>query len=178
MRFELSLLILLVASVVGLFVVQAIVIRIARRAGYDAGAPQALVVLTELAWNVPVVAAAWLLVFQDLHGLDLIAGLLFVLLVYNCCGFGYFCLLNVTETSLHVNILMQLRVQGGMTQDQLIARYSVKQMLAARIERMTSLGHLENRDGRYYLRKNTVLQIERVYDLWRRILALPLSPEE
>jgi hypothetical protein len=173
----LALLVILIASLASLFILHAIACRVARATGHDSRPPQTIALGTILLWNVPVVLAAWRVAFRNLEGFELVCGLLFVLMTYNACGFGYFCLLNVTETSLHVNILMRLWVQNGMTLDELTARYSVKQMIAARIERMIGLGQLEERDGRYYLRNNTFLLIERVYDMWRLLLGLPRSPE-
>jgi hypothetical protein len=129
-----------------------------------------------MASNIPVMYLAWKLVLQSFPLVDMLGGAAYVLLTYNACCFCYFWLLNVTETSLHVNILMRLLAGGGASPQELASRYSVQDMIDARIERMQSLGQLEERDGRYFLGDRTFLYVGSVYDRWRKILGMPLNP--
>jgi hypothetical protein len=167
---------LVVIGLLVLFVAHAIACRAARYTRYAAAPPQTIALDTIAASNIPMVYAAWSVFLKTLPWLDLWCGIMYVLATYNACCFGYFCLLNVTETSLHVNILMRLWAEGGTRPEDLARRYSVKHMIEVRIERMIGLGQLAEREGRYFLRNRTFLMIERVYDTWRRILGLPLNP--
>jgi hypothetical protein len=166
----------LAGALLGLFLVHAVVSRLGRHFGYGTVAPQTIALCTILASNVPVLYLAWNMVLQTLQLPDRLCGVLYVLLTYNALCFGYFCILNVTETSLHINILMRMLAEDGTRPEDVRRQYSVKDMINARIERMKTLSQIEERAGRYYLRNHAFLVIERLYDIWRRILGLPLSP--
>jgi hypothetical protein len=169
---------ILVCAPVGLFVVNAIVSRALRYCGKASVPPQFVSLCTALAGNLPVLYFAWGAALKNLagHPLDLFCGLAYVVLTYNCCCYLYFCILNLSETSLHVNILMRLLISGGTRQEELAGIYGVKDMIGARIDRMIALGQLKEQDGRYVTGNRTLVLIGRVVNIWRRILSLPLSP--
>ena len=169
---------ILVGAPVGLFLLHAIVSRGLRYLGKSAVPPQVVMLCTALAGNVPVLYLAWEAVLKNLAGdpLEILCGLAYVLLTYNCCCYLYFTILNLSETSLHVNILMRLLVGGGTRQEELASMYGVKDMISARIDRMIALGQLREKDGFYIPGNRTLLVIGRVVNVWRRILRMPLSP--
>jgi hypothetical protein len=171
-----ALALLLAGALLGLHLVHAVVSRLARYCGHGTVAPQTIALCTILASNIPVLYLAWRMVLETLPLPDQLCGAIYVLLTYNALCFGYFWILNVTETSLHINILMRMWAEGGTPPEDLRTRYSVKDMINARVERMKALNQIEERAGRYYLRNSMFLVIERVYDVWRRVLGMPLSP--
>jgi len=101
-----------------------------------------------------------------------------VLIAYNGFGFCYFHVLNASETSLSVHIIMELLVEGKFTSGELTRRYSATQMIATRIERMITLGQLREKDG-YFVSSNSTLVIAgKLMNLCRTTLGMPLIPEQ
>ena len=173
----LSLLLLLLAAPLAICIIQAALTRLCRPLGLLI-APQLLVLGTVLAGNVPMVWLAWRLAFSELAGdrVAIACGVALVVLTYNTLGVCYFCMLNLSETSLHVHILMDLLISGPMPVDELAARYGVGEMIEVRIERMIALGQLQSQ-GEYFVVRNTgLLVIGRIIHLWRKLLGLPLKP--
>jgi len=170
---------IVVCAPLGLFLAHAIVSRALRISGKTSVPPQFVMLCTGIAGNVPVVYLAWVAVLRDFaHSLpEVLCGLAYVLLTYNCCCYLYFCVLNLSETSLHVNILLRLLTGGGMPPEELKSIYGVKDMIGARIDRMIALGQLLKKNERYLLGNRTLVLIGRVINLWRRILRMPLSPQ-
>jgi hypothetical protein len=168
----------LFGSLLGLCVLHAIVSRIVRLLGYGETPPQTIALLTIMVSNIPVLYLAWDLVLKPLPAFDILCGAIYVLMTYNTCCFGYFWVLNVTETSLHVNILMRLYVEGRMPLLELAKRYSVKDIINARIDRMVAMGQLQERSGRYILADRSFLLIGRFFDTWRRVLGMPVRPAD
>jgi hypothetical protein len=174
------LLVLLIASPVVVHVIHLIISRILRPLGSDRVAPQILALGTIFIGNVPILWLAWDLALKDVctGAIDSACGVAYVLLAYNALGFWYFNLLNLSETSLHVHILMELLIEGTIPSKQLATRYSAKVMVATRIERMIALGQITERGGRYILTGNTVLlTVAKLIHAWRRILGMPLQPK-
>jgi hypothetical protein len=170
---------ILVCAPVGLLILHAVVSWILRYCGYGSVAPQLVTVCAAAGGNVPVVYLAWEAALKNVAGnpVEILCGLAYVLLTYNACCYGYFCLLNLTETSLHVNILTRLLIGGGMRPEELARLYGVKDMINSRIDRMIALGQLQEKEGRYVAGNGTVVLLGRVLNVWRRVLGLPLSPE-
>lgn len=104
-------------------------------------------------------------------------GLAYVLLVYNALALCYFLTSNTSETSLHIHIIMEILLAGELSREELASHYSAKHMIEARIERMISVGQLCTHGDRYILAGRGVLMVGRLFDGWRRILAMPTSPE-
>jgi hypothetical protein len=175
----LNLAIIVIAAPVFLLLAHALASRIARAAGYGAGAPQKVAALTALAGNVPVALAAWAAVFSRLDGgwIEILCGFGYVLGTYNACCFCYLNAFNVTETSLHVNILMRIFTSNGMPLEELARIYGVQEMIAARVHRMIALGQLTESGGRYFLNNSSLVMVGRVINTWRRVLGLPLTPQ-
>lgn len=103
-------------------------------------------------------------------------GLIYVLLVYNSAALCYLLVLNVSETSLHVHIIMELLLAGKLAAAELSKRYNAKHMIDARIDRMIALGQLTERNGRYVLRSRSLVVVGGIINMLRRLLSLPLSP--
>src|SRR5206468_4583528 len=108
-------------------------------------APQLVALSTVLIGNVVLVWLAWDLALKDLCcGLvEQVSGVFYVLLAYNALAFCYFAVLNASETSLHVHILMTILAEGSIQPQELATRYDAKHMINARIERMIALGQIK-----------------------------------
>jgi hypothetical protein len=173
----LALLLLLLGSPLGICIIHAVLTRVIRFLGHSI-APQLVVLGTVLLGNIPMVWMAWSLAIPEfagnLYGMSWCVA--YVVLTYNALGFCYFCVLNVSETSLHVHILMHLLLSGRMRRDELAARYDVSTMISARVERMIALGQLRSRGGFFVVNNRGLLTVGRILHIWRKLLKLPLSP--
>jgi hypothetical protein len=169
---------ILLAAPFGLCIAHAIVSRVVRYCGDKSVPPQTVALGTIVAGNIPVAWIAWEAFLKTLSGNlpEVLSGFTYVLATYNACSFCYLNALNMSETSLHVNILMRLLIEDGMPLDELSRIYGVKDMINARIDRMIVMGQLEEKDQRYFTGNRTLVLIGRVINVWRRILSLPLSP--
>jgi hypothetical protein len=173
------LLLLLIASPVAMYVAHIFVSRMVRYLRSNV-APQIVALCIILIGNIPVVWFAWELALKQVcsGSIDCACAVAYVLLTYNALAFWYLQLLNVSETSLRVHILMELLVEGPIPAVALWKRYSANEMIATRIERMIALGQLTERKGRYVLTSSTVLvTIGRLIHYWRLLLAMPVRPE-
>jgi len=173
----LTLTLLLLTSPLAICLIQAAVTRFIRLLGLSIS-PQLLVLGIVLIGNIPMLWLAWRLVFEELAGEFLAGacGVTLVVLTYNALGFCYFSLLNLSETSLHVHILMDLLLSGPTAADELTSRYSVAALINARIDRMIALGQLSGVNGFFLVESRGLLTVGRVIHVWRKLLRLPLSP--
>lgn len=173
----LILLLLLLASPLGIFLLQAALSRMLRLLRLSV-APQLLALGIVGIGNIPIIWLAWKWVFAGLAGdwLSIACGLILVIGTYHGLSFCYFNLLNLSETSLHVHILMELLLSGSAPAIDLEARYGVKEMMEVRVERMITLGQLRHHGDRFVANNRTLLIVGRLIHFWRRVLKLPLSP--
>jgi hypothetical protein len=169
----------LLAAPLGMCVIHAIVSRVARATGYGSLAPQVVVFTAVMLGNVPAVWLAWEFARKAGSGnaFDIVCAIAYVLLTYNGFGFCYFHFFNATETSLHVHIMMEILAAGSIPSEKLTRRYSAKEMIGVRIERMIALGQLQERDGYFVLNDRTLLLVGKIFDAWRRVLRMSLSPD-
>jgi len=174
----LTLLFLLLVSPLAVCITNAVLTRLFRIIGRRSVAPQLVVIGTVLFGNLPMLWLAWKLALQQLAPdvQAVFSGVVLVVLTYNGLGFCYFCLLNLSETSLHVHILMDLLLSGSMQAEELAVRYGVSEMINTRIERMIALGQLRNQNGFFVVNNRGLLAIGLVVQMWRKLLRLPLSP--
>jgi hypothetical protein len=172
-----ALLALLLVSPLAICVIQAVLTRLLRLLGLSI-APQLQVLGTVLLGNLPMIWLAWKLAFSELASdrAAIACGVTLVVLTYNALGFCYFCLLNLSETSLHLHILMDLLVSGPMPADELAVRYGISEMMEARIERMIALGQLGSQGEYFVVKDGGLLVVGRILHLWRKLLGLPLRP--
>ena len=62
--------------------------------------------------------------------------------LYGALGILYIDIVNIAETSLHMHLLLELAWSGGVPMADLLDRYSAERMIAARLERLTSIGQV------------------------------------
>jgi hypothetical protein len=164
------LLLILIASPLLMFVAHAIVFRLLDRAAAKPTAHSSAFVALLCAF-VPVAAAAW---FLDVS----LCGFAYLAAVYAGMAILYVDVVNIAETSLHMHLLLELAWSGGVNLDDLLDRYSAERMIAARLERLTSIGQVRVADGRCYIANRSTLHFARALDAWRTILGLPTQPPD
>jgi hypothetical protein len=172
-------LLLLAASPALMFLAHAIVFRVLDRVGARPSAHSSALVAIAASF-VPVCAAAWRLgAFDATTGATTaLCGLAYLAAVYGALAVLYLDVVNIAETSLHMHVLLELAWGGAVSVADLLDRYSTDRMIAARLERLTSLGQVRIVDGRCCIGNRSTLRLARAIDAWRVVLGLPTTPSE
>lgn len=94
------------------------------------------------------------------------------LLIYACSGFCFFNVISANVSSLRVRILREMLAlhPAPMDDEVLHARYSAREMLAARLVRLQAGGQVEERAGRYHLCKSGLSLVGGIFSALRRLL--------
>ena len=174
-----ALLLLLIVSPLIMFVAHAIAFRTLNRAGVGATAHSSAFVAL-LAAFLPVCAVAWRFgVFDTSQGLTAaLCAFAYVAVVYGAFALLYIDVVNIAETSLHMHLLLELAWSGATPVADLLERYSADRMIAARLERLTSLGQVRVAGGRCYVGNRSTLYLAGAVDAWRVVLGLPTTPPD
>ena len=174
-----SLLVLLVASPILVFATHAIAYRLLARAGAKPTAHSSAL-LALIGALIPVGLVGWRLGVFDAGqgGAEVLSTLLYVAAVYGALGILYIDVVNIAETSLHMHLLLELAWGGALPLADLLDRYSADRMIAARLERLTSLGQLRVAGDRCYIANRSTLHLAAAIDAWRIVLGLPTSPPD
>jgi hypothetical protein len=118
---------------------------------------------------VPMFATAWWL------GVTL-CGFAYLAAVYGALAILYIDVVNIAETSLHMHVLLELAWNRGTKTADLLDRYSPERMIAARLERLASIGQVRIVDGRAVIADRSTLRVAAAIDAWRVVLGLPTTP--
>lgn len=173
----LSVLALLIASPLVIFVMHAAAYRALRAAGRRPTAHTSAIAAIGLALVATLAGALWL-TRADADPLSRVCGLAYTCAVYGALAVLYLDVVNIAETSLHMHVLLEIAWSDRPSLDGLIARYGAERMVAERLDRLTALGQVRLVDGRYQLADRSALRLARVVDAWRMVLGLPTSPAE
>jgi hypothetical protein len=174
----LALLLLLIFSPLGIFLLHILIYRSSVWLKLSVSG-QATALISILLGNVPVLLLAWYFTLSQWKEdpLALVSGLVYTVIVHNVLGLLYFDFFNISETSLHMHILLEIAWAGKLSQTTLKERYSAESMIRTRLERMMDLSQVQLKEGRYYLVDRSVLRLTKLFTLWRTILGLPTEPE-
>jgi hypothetical protein len=170
-----SLLLLLAASPVLIFAAHAVAYRALEWAGTKPTAHSSAFIALIGAF-VPVSVAAWLLGAFTLGGSGAsLCALAYVAGVYGALGILYIDVVNIAETSLHMHLLLELAWSGSVPEAEVLDRYSPDRMIAARLERLTSIGQLRVVNGRCYIANRSALYLAGALDAWRIVIGIPVA---
>jgi hypothetical protein len=127
---------------------------------------------------IVVLAAGWRLVLQPRLGqpLELVAALAYIGIAYVPMALIYVNVINIAETSLHMHTLLEVAWAGGLSADALCAKYDAAHMMAARLDRLTSLGQIRTDGARYFLDGRFVLYFANAIVFWHHVIGVPLPP--
>jgi hypothetical protein len=172
-----GLLLVLVLSPLLMLVAHAVVFRVLDRAGVGPTAHSSAFVALAVTL-VPVLLIAWRLgVFDLSEGTKAaVCGLAYVTMVYGALAVLYVDVVNIAETSLHMHLLLELAWGGTIPLADLLERYGAERMIAARLDRLSSLGQIRIVDGRCHIANRSTLRLARAIDAWRLVLGLPTRP--
>jgi len=80
------------------------------------------------------------------------------LMAYSAFGYCYFHFINLGETARRIRIMRELYdSDGGLSMEEILAKYSAKDMVHMRISRLVSKKQILDKDGRYYIGNSTLL---------------------
>jgi hypothetical protein len=126
--------------------------------------PQRVAFLVCALGVVPVGAAVFLAGVHDL------GSLVYVGLAFPCIAYSYFHLFNLSETARRIRLIREIDRCGGMTEEEIRRAYTEDDVVDIRLARMSAMGHLVERDGRYFGGSPILLFAARVLDGWRNVL--------
>lgn len=109
---------------------------------------------------------------------DAIIGLLYMVTYVNCLVFLNWFVFAVTDASMHVHLLVEIRRHGPIRPVDLHALYNKAAIIRARLPRLLELRQLHMEEGRLYARGSTVLLGAQLCVVLRRILGIPPTPED
>ena len=93
------------------------------------------------------------------------------LVEYLALAFGYFNFVNLNVASLRIRMLQELaESHGEMPVEALTRLYNTEAVIALRISRLCSGGHLVQRQGRFYIGKRKFLIVGRIFDFLRMMI--------
>src|SRR3954468_19837483 len=106
----------MIAAPIGICLANAVACRVLRIIGFDAAPPQFVTLGAAAIGIVPVLWLSWNLALREtcVGPMSVFCGITYVLLTYGGFSFCYFQVLNASETSLHVHIMMKLLIEGGI----------------------------------------------------------------
>jgi hypothetical protein len=172
-----SIVVLLAASPLGMFVCHMVAHRLLRVAGRRPTAHTSAFAAI-IGCAVVLLAAVGALAWNAVTGSPVTAACLlaYVLALYGSLAVLYLDVVNIAETSLHMHLLLEIAWSERPSLGRLIERYSPERMVEERLARLIALGQVRLVDGRYQLANRSALRLSRAIDFWRTVLGLPTSP--
>lgn len=94
------------------------------------------------------------------------------LLSYLALSFSYWTFLNLNITALRIRVLRELLKENktGLTTETLLQRYSSKELINRRLDRLKQWGHIIKIDGQWILQSNKLLFLVYTMVLLRQII--------
>lgn len=122
-----------------------------------------------LAVNIPLLGC-----ILSLCGTGNLPGLLtagaYAVLTYNGLAYAYFHVFNMSETARRIKMIVDMR-QNTVRADAIPA-YEVSDMIHARLERLTLMGHIECINGFYVLRNRLFVRVDALMRAWKSLLGI------
>jgi hypothetical protein len=109
---------------------------------------------------------------------EIASGILFMLGYAFCVNFLNWFVFTLTETSMHIHLLVEIGLHEPVSLRDLNQRYNKQNIIRARIPRLVELGQLRLENGRLTVVGSWVLQAAKACRLLRRILGIPVQPEQ
>lgn len=94
--------------------------------------------------------------------------------VYTLLGYIYFHFFNMTETARRIRIMTELHRTGPMKVAQIVRAYDDGDITDVRIERLLSMGQIEESRGRYLLKGRFLYIVALVLHYWGSAIGYPL----
>lgn len=105
------------------------------------------------------------------------AGAVYLVVFYACAAYTYFLIYNMSETARRVRLVREIDRRKSMSEAELRVAYKDNEVVDARLERMTAMGHLRDKGGRYVVGSFVFHSAARILDLWRGVLGYERGPQ-
>ena len=103
--------------------------------------------------------------------------LAYILIVYLMIGYLYISLLNLSDTSLHIHILMEIASSRELLLSSIEKEYNKDTLVDTKIDRLISLGLLRCEADRLYSGNKGYLYYGYLFDFWRWVMCMPTEPK-
>lgn len=134
---------------------------------------QVIVIACLILGYIPVGAAAWHVYLKGLLATrDLVAGIIYFLIIYSSLAYCYFHVFNMSETARRIRILNEIYKARGLKISELKSFYNANAMLSNRLERLISLRQIRMSGEKYVIGSHLLYYTARVINLWGRVLGL------
>lgn len=123
--------------------------------------------------------AAWLFLAsraETLNAGELLGGLAYFSSCCTCCTFLNWFVFAVSDTSMHVHLMVEVGREDGIALDKLQRRYNKQAIIQARIPRLLELGQMRLCGDRLVLGGRWVLAGAEAARLMRILLSIPPHP--
>ncbi len=172
-----ALVVLLATAPAGIFTCHAVAYRVLRNTGRRPTAHTSALIAIVVWFVVTLGAAAGLMVHAAVPLSSLVCGGAYTLAVFAALAVLYIDVVNIAETSLHMHVLLEVTWTEQPSLSWLVDRYGAERLINERIDRLMALGQIRESRGRYLIANRSTLRVNAAIDRWRRVLALPTSPE-
>lgn len=126
--------------------------------------PQLILFLIIILFNVPVLLSTYFLTKK----IDII---IYSFIVYNCIGYCYFHIFNMSETARRIKILIEIMQKGALSAEDLKLSYNTDLMIKYRLERLIGLKQIIKTNDNKYILSGKILLIGALFMYaWRKIL--------
>jgi hypothetical protein len=108
--------------------------------------------------------------FLSIH--DLMGYFICNFFYYSVIAFCYFCLVNLTDTSVRIRILQELQKKAntGLSQSQILKIYNTDNIIGIRLEKLVSSGQIVKKENRYYHNKDRLVLVAYFFECLKFIL--------
>lgn len=134
--------------------------------------PQKALVRILLGFNfVLLIGMLAIVIVNNASLLGAITSLGYSLILFNCAGYAYFHVFNMSETARRIRILLHLYQHGSMTDREIAELYSPTNMVQVRLARLQKMGVLSRKqDGLFVVSSLFFLGLARFFHFFRKLL--------
>ena len=93
------------------------------------------------------------------------------ILAYLALSYCYYHFVQLGQTSIRIRLCVEIAAsKGGLTVQEIAARYSDKMLMGMRLQRLLESGDIVQRDGRYFVRRSRFVRVAQALFTARRFL--------
>ncbi len=130
--------------------------------------PQKITAAIALALNLPILAVLFYgFALLETPNRDMIFGILYSFIIFNCSAYAYFHIFNLSETGRRIRILLELLEPESFQKTGSKNILSEEKILDQRLVRLTQMGQIQEINGRYHLKSRFLLRVARLLERLR-----------
>ncbi|OQW92127.1 MAG: hypothetical protein BWK78_02600 [Thiotrichaceae bacterium IS1] len=106
----------------------------------------------------------------------ILSQVVYMFIIVSGCGFIHWQIFAISESSMHVHLLVEVYKVDKISIPELLNRYNRKTIIASRIPRLLAMGQLVSENGVLEARGEGILLIAKLPAFFRKILGIPVRP--